>query len=128
MRSLLPIIAFHTHFPLDTPAARPLRDAAGVFSLAYASRAAMLTGVVNIAVFAALRFCVKRILLVSAVFKPVCGPRPRDVSCSGRQKRQDRGKIAARKWHETAWSAAKTARFWWDGGHFHVTTRVAATG
>jgi hypothetical protein len=56
------------------------------------SRTAMLTALVNIAVFAAFWHCVKGILLADAEFKPCGAMRQRDVSRSGRQKRQDRGK------------------------------------
>jgi hypothetical protein len=47
---------------------------------------------VNIAIFAAFWHCVKGILLADAEFKPCGAMRQRDVSRSGRQKRQDRGK------------------------------------
>ncbi len=52
----------------------------------------MLTGVVNIAVFAAFRCVITVVLLSNAAFKPVCGPHALDIWCYGRQKRHDRGK------------------------------------
>ncbi len=52
----------------------------------------MLTGVVNIAVFAAFWPRVGDDLRPNAEFKPVCRDRELDVSCYGRQKRHDRGK------------------------------------
>src|SRR5690242_3938036 len=70
-------------------------------------RTAKLTGMVNIAVFAALRWCVGHILRAIAEFKRLCRSRPLDVSCSGWQKRQETAMI----WQEVARWAAKAARF-----------------
>src|SRR5690348_11323472 len=60
-----------------TPAARGL-----------ASGLAMLTGMVNIAVFAAFWPCVRGILLSNAEFTPCCAIRQLDIWRYGRQKRQ----------------------------------------
>src|SRR5690348_10608958 len=79
-------------------------------------RAAKLTGAVNIAVFAASRFCVEHILLSNAAFKPVCRFRELDVSRYGRQKRQD----PARSGNDVARWAAKTARM---GGEMAASPR-----
>ena len=73
---------------------------------ACSSRPAMLTGAVNIAVFAAFWPRVGRLLLSNAEFKPVCRICELDVSRYGWQKRQD----PARSGNEVARSAAKTAR------------------
>jgi hypothetical protein len=59
----------------------------------------MLTGMVNIAVFAAFWPCVRGILLADAEFKPCGANWQRDVARSGRQK-----------WQEVAREMAKTAR------------------
>ena len=67
---------------------------------------AKLTGMVNIAVFATFSFCAGCHLRSDAAFKPCGADRQLDVSCYGRQKRQDRGK----KWQRMATWAAKTAR------------------
>jgi hypothetical protein len=56
---------------------------------------AMLTGMVNIAVFAAFRFCCGYVLLSNAEFKPFSAPWELDVSHYGWQKRQDRGNDVA---------------------------------
>ena len=53
----------------------------------------MLTGLVNIAVFAAFRFCVGRLLLSTAEFKPFCGPHPLDILRYGWQRRQETATI-----------------------------------
>jgi hypothetical protein len=47
---------------------------------------------VNIAVFAAFRFVIARVLGGGVEFKRVCRDRPLDIWCYGWQKRQDRGK------------------------------------
>ena len=52
----------------------------------------MLTGIVNIAVFAAFRMCAGPPFALIAEFKPCCGDRQLDIARYGRQKRQDRGK------------------------------------
>jgi hypothetical protein len=52
----------------------------------------MLTAVVNIAVFAAFRKCCCRRSPAIPELKGICRDWQRDVSCYGRQKRQDRGK------------------------------------
>src|SRR5579859_3957184 len=54
----------------------------------------MLTGAVNIAVFAAFRMCFDLRSVSNAAFKPVWTMRQLDVSCYGRQKRQE----TATKW------------------------------
>src|SRR5690242_18972613 len=72
---------------------------------------AMLTGMVNIAVFAAFRWCVGDTFRVSAEFKPICGLHELDVSRYGRQRRQETAMV----WQWMARSAAKTARM---GGVF----------
>src|SRR5690348_945721 len=54
----------------------------------------MLTGMVNIAVFAAFRCVITVVLRSNAEFKPVCRERPLDVSRYGWQKRQE----VATKW------------------------------
>jgi hypothetical protein len=59
------------------------------------SCAAMLTGMVTIAVFAAFWPCVMGALLSDAEFKRVCASHQLDVSRYGRQKRQE----TATKWH-----------------------------
>jgi len=51
--------------------------------------AAMLTALVNIAVFAALQPCVEGILLANAAFKPVCHLHELDIARYGRQTRQE---------------------------------------
>src|SRR5579859_4275478 len=53
----------------------------------------MLTGMVNIAVFAAFWPRVGGILRSTAAFKPVCRDRQLDVSCYGWQKRQETAMI-----------------------------------
>src|SRR5690242_6243119 len=50
---------------------------------------AKMTGAVNIAVFAAFAFCIRGVLLSNAAFKPVCAAHELDMSCYGRQKRQE---------------------------------------
>jgi hypothetical protein len=65
----------------------------------------MLTGLVNIAVFAAFAFCVGYHLPSNPDFKPSCGDWQLDIWCYGRQKRQ-----------ETARGMAKTARSGKVGG------------
>ena len=52
----------------------------------------MLTGMVNIAVFAAFRMCAGPPFALIAEFKPVCGDRQLDIPRYRRQKWQDRGK------------------------------------
>jgi hypothetical protein len=52
----------------------------------------MLTGKVNIAVFAAFSCCDMCFLLSNAEFKPICRPWQLDICRYGWQKRQDRGK------------------------------------
>ena len=49
----------------------------------------MLTGMVNIAVFAAFHTCVGSPFVLIAEFKGVCGDQPLDVSRYGWQKRQE---------------------------------------
>ncbi len=71
-----------------------------------AARVAMLTGGVNIAVFAAFWPRVGGILLSNAEFKRLCRPTELDVSCYGWQKRQRSGK----KRQEVASWVAKAAR------------------
>ena len=68
------------------------------------SQPAMLTGGVNIAVFAAFRFCRRGVLLSNAEFKPFGGPRELDVLGYGWQKRQETATI----WQRMAWWAATT--------------------
>ena len=58
-------------------------------------RLAMLTGMVNIAVFAAFRWCDDDVLLPNAAFKPVCAIWQRDIWRSGWQKRQETARFAA---------------------------------
>ena len=67
---------------------------------------AMLTGLVNIAVFAAFSSCVRCHLLANAEFKPICGPHERDIARYGWQKRQE----VATGMAKTARWTAKTAR------------------
>jgi hypothetical protein len=77
----------------------------------------MLTGAVNIAVFAAFWPCVGGVLLSDAEFKPSGGDRQLDISRYGWQKRQDRGKKWQRGgngWQWMARPAAKTARMGGD--------------
>jgi hypothetical protein len=52
----------------------------------------MLTGLVHIAVFAAFWPRIGGVILSNAASKPICRDWRLDVSCYGRQKRQDRGK------------------------------------
>jgi hypothetical protein len=73
----------------------------------------MLTGAVNIAVFAAFRPRVEGILLSDAAFKRVCESRERDVSRYGWQKRQDRGK----KWQRCGKVGGKNGKDVMDLGH-----------
>ncbi len=65
----------------------------------------MLTGVVNIAVFAAFHCVIPGGLPSNAEFKPVCGLEELDIWCYGRQQ-----------WQETARGMAKTARSGKVGG------------
>jgi len=67
----------------------------------------MLTGMVNIAVFAAFHMLIETVLHLTAAFKPFCVSWQRDVSCYGWQKRQD----VAKTWQWMARWAAKAARF-----------------
>src|SRR5690242_6340837 len=66
---------------------------------------AMLSGMVNIAVFAAFHMCVGLRSLSNAAFKPVCGPRQLDISRYGWQKRQETARCGNgwhgrwQKWH-----------------------------
>jgi hypothetical protein len=53
----------------------------------------MLTGMVNIAVFAAFHTCVGSPFVLIAEFKGVCGDQPLDVSRYGWQKRQETATI-----------------------------------
>src|SRR5579859_3757771 len=84
---------------------------------------AKLTGMVNIAVFAAFWPCDRGGLLSNAAFKRVCRLRELDVSCYGRQKRQD----PARKWQRMARWMAKTATFL-VSGDIHATRGAVACG
>ena len=88
------------------------------------SRAAKLTGMVNIAVFAAFQPRVGGVLLANAGFKPVCRGWQRDVSRSGWQKRQDRGKEVARN----GTVGGKNGTIWWGCGGTHAVSRVGARG
>src|SRR6185312_17572578 len=65
----------------------------------------MLTGMVNIAVFAAFRRVICRVLLPNAEFKLVCRPVELDMSRYGRQRWQE----TATKWQRMARWAAKMA-------------------
>src|SRR5690242_10061217 len=67
----------------------------------------MLTGKVNIAVFAAFRPRVEDAIRSIVEFKRLCWPHERDIACFGWQKRHD----LAAKWQGLARSAAKTAPF-----------------
>ena len=80
---------------------------------ACSSRPAMLTGAVNIAVFAAFWPRVGRLLLSNAEFKPVCRICELDVSRYGWQKRQD----PARSGNEVAtkWQGRRQKRQGWAG-------------
>src|SRR5690348_8478651 len=80
---------------------------------------AMLTGMVNIAVFAAFAFCEKRVLLSNAAFKPVCRLRELDVSRYGWQKRQDRGK----KRQRCGKGDGKNGKVRHSYGHLHALSR-----
>ena len=88
------------------------------------SQAAKLTGMVNIAVFAAFRCVIRYVLLSNAAFKPVCGPRQLDVWCYGWQKRHDRGK----KWQRSGTVGGKDGRVWVDSGHLHAASPAVAIG
>src|SRR5689334_6109159 len=59
------------------------------WTLPTSSRVAMLTGMVNIAVFAAFHFVIGITLLSNSEFKPVCAPEGLDIWRYGRQKRHD---------------------------------------
>src|SRR5689334_15596042 len=67
---------------------------------------AMLTGAVNIAVFAAFCCVIGGVLLSDAEFKRVCGLRELDVWCYGWQKRHDRGK----KWQQSGKVGGKNGK------------------
>ena len=86
---------------------------------------AKLTGMVNIAVFAAFRCVITVVLRSNAEFKPICAPHELDVLRYGWQKRQDRGKKWQRCGNDVARSAAKTARVGARlrprRGHIHAT-------
>ena len=84
----------------------------------------MLTGMVNIAVFAAFWPRVRGILLPNAAFKPVCASRPLDVSRYGRQKRQDRGKKVA----TDGKVGGKNGNVVSGSGQVHATTPTTAGG
>ena len=69
-------------------------------------RGGKLTGMVNIAVFAAFQIVCEAGIGARREFKPVCGDGQLDVSCYGWQKRQE----TAMMWQLMARWAAKTAR------------------
>src|SRR5690348_15293559 len=85
---------------------------------------AMLTGMVNIAVFAAFRFCRTGVLLSNVEFKPVWRKWQLDIARYGWQKRQE----TATKWQRMARPMAKTARFGRSCHSVHVTMRSVALG
>src|SRR5690242_15538533 len=88
------------------------------------ARMAMLTGLVNIAVFAAFSFCIGGDLLSNAAFKPVCGSRQLDVSRDGRQERHDRGK----KRQQSGKVHGKNGAIWYGCGGVHAATCAVAGG
>src|SRR6478609_3298506 len=79
-------------------------------------RTAKLTILVNIAVFAAFRWCVGHILRASAEFKRLCRSRPLDVSRYGWQKRQE----TAMKWQGNGTVGGKNGTVRADGGGLHA--------
>src|SRR5690348_15529249 len=88
---------------------------------------AMLTGMVNIAVFAAFRCVIGSVLRSDAAFKRVCADRPLDVWRYGWQKRQE----TATMWQRMATWAAKNGTVWqgWQGcGRMHVNNHMLACG
>ena len=84
------------------------------------SQVAMLTGVVNIAVFAAFGWCARRTIGSNAAFKRVCREWQLDVSRYGRQKRQETarsGKVGG-----------KSGTVWRGCRRIHVNNHVIARG
>jgi len=84
----------------------------------------MLTGMVNIAVFAAFACCITGDLLSNRQFKAVCAASERDVSRYGRQRWQDRGK----KRQRSGKVGGKNGKDGQGCGGIHAGARAAAMG